>query len=129
MDPQNASSSAISKTENWLYFDPKSANARGTIPQASQARNQGAGAGVGRGLEASFGMRRQGFAEAIVFTVGGGSMDEYGNLTEWAKRTGAGGAAGGAAAGKRRVVYGSTALMSATEFITKDLTLLGNESG
>jgi hypothetical protein len=130
MDPQNASSSAISKTENWLYFDPKAANARGTIPQASQARNQmGGGSGVGRGIEASFGMRRQGFAEAIVFTVGGGSMDEYGNLMEWAKRTGAGGAGAGGAAGKRRVVYGSTALLSATEFITKDLALLGKESG
>jgi hypothetical protein len=130
MDPQNASSSAISKTENWFYFDPKSANARGTIPQASQARNQmGGGSSVGRGIEASFGMRRQGFAEAIVFTVGGGSMDEYGNLTEWAKRTGSvAGAAANAAAGKRRVVYGSTALLSATEFITKDLALLGKES-
>lgn len=74
-------------------------------------------------------MRRQGFAEGIVFTVGGGSMDEYGNLMEWAKRTGAGAPGAGAAAGKRRVVYGSTALLSATEFITKDLTLLGKESG
>jgi hypothetical protein len=132
MDPQNASSSAISKTENWLYFDPRSSTARGNIPQASQARNQmGAGGSVGRGIEASFGMRRQGFSEAIVFTVGGGSMDEYGNLMEWAKRTGggaSGGAANAASGNRRRVVYGSTALLSATEFITKDLALLGKES-
>lgn len=130
MDPQNASSSAISKTENWLYFDPKSANARGTMPQASQARNQQAG-GSARGIEASFGMRRQGFSEGVVFTVGGGSMDEYGNLMEWAKRTsGPGGtAAGNATSGRRRVVYGSTALLSAAEFITKDLAVLGKESG
>lgn len=129
MDPQNASSSAISKTENWLYFDPRSANARGTIPQASQARTaQQSALGGGRGIEASFGQRRQGFSEAIVFTVGGGSMDEYGNLQEWAKRTS--GAAGGAAgtAPKRRIVYGSTALVSASDFITKDLTVLGKES-
>ncbi|KAF2021027.1 putative Golgi transport protein Sly1 [Aaosphaeria arxii CBS 175.79] len=119
MDPQNASSSAISKTESYLYFDPRSANARGTIPPASQARNQ-QGA-VGRGIEASFGQRRQGFSEAILFTVGGGSMDEYGNLQEWAKRTSAAGP-------KRRVVYGSTALMSATEFVTKDLAALGKET-
>ncbi|ORX96503.1 SEC1 family transport protein-like protein SLY1 [Clohesyomyces aquaticus] len=124
MDPQNASSSAISKTENYLYFDPRSANARGTLPPASQARNQQST--VGRGIEASFGQRRQGFSEAIVFTVGGGSMDEYGNLQEWAKRTGAGGAAG--TGQKRRIVYGSTALLSATQFVKGDLARLGEES-
>ena len=118
MDPQNASSSAISKTESYLYFDPRSANARGTIPAASQARSQ---QGVARGIEASFGQRRQGYSEAILFTVGGGSMDEYGNLQEWAKRTSVGGQ-------KRRVVYGSTSMMSATEFVTKDLAKLGAES-
>ncbi|OAL53793.1 SEC1 family transport protein-like protein SLY1 [Pyrenochaeta sp. DS3sAY3a] len=124
MDPQNASSSAISKTESYLYFDPRSANARGTLPPASQARNQQSTGG--RGIEATFGQRRQGFSEAIVFTVGGGSMDEYGNLQEWAKRTSAAGAAG--TGQKRRIVYGSTALYSATEFVTKDLVQLGQES-
>jgi hypothetical protein len=72
MDPANASSSAISKTENYLYFDPRSANARGTLPPASQARNQ---QGTRMGIEATFGQRRQAFSEAIVFTVGGGSME------------------------------------------------------
>jgi hypothetical protein len=124
MDPQNASSSAISKTESYLYFDPRSANARGTLPPASASRNQQNT--VGRGIEATFGQRRQGFSEAIVFTVGGGSMDEYGNLQEWAKRTSASG--GGAPGQKRRIVYGSTALYSATEFVTKDLAALGRES-
>src|SRR4051794_20628417 len=38
MDPSGASSSAIAKTENYLYFDPRSANARGTLPPASAAR-------------------------------------------------------------------------------------------
>ncbi|KAF2243817.1 Sec1-like protein [Trematosphaeria pertusa] len=123
MDPANASSSAISKTENYLYFDPRSANARGTLPPASQARNQ---QNVGRGIEATFGQRRQAFSEAIVFTVGGGSMDEYGNLQEWAKRTSAGGASG--TGQKRRIIYGSTALLSPTEFVTKDLAVLGKES-
>ncbi|KAL1653799.1 Vesicle trafficking between the ER and Golgi [Didymella pomorum] len=123
MDPQNASSSAISKTESYLYFDPRSANARGTLPPASVSRNQQNT--VGRGIEATFGQRRQGFNEAIVFTVGGGSMDEYGNLQEWAKRTSAGTQGPGQ---KRRIVYGSTALYSATEFVTKDLAKLGAES-
>jgi hypothetical protein len=125
MDPQNASSSAISKTESYLYFDPRSANARGTLPPASQSRNQQST--VGRGIDATFGQRRQGYSEAIVFTVGGGSMDEYGNLQEWAKRTSASHGAAGTGQ-KRRIVYGSTALYSATEFVTKDLAQLGKES-
>ncbi|KAF9741439.1 hypothetical protein PMIN06_003371 [Paraphaeosphaeria minitans] len=123
MDPANASSSAIQKTENYLYFDPRSANARGTLPPASQARNQ---QGTRIGIEATFGQRRQAFSEAIVFSVGGGSMDEYGNLQEWAKRTSAGGAAG--TGQKRRVIYGSTAILSATEFVTTDLAMLGKET-
>ncbi|KAB8342879.1 hypothetical protein FH972_022476 [Carpinus fangiana] len=132
MDPQNASSSAISKTENYLYFDPRNANARGTIPGASQAKSQQGGVpgalnGVGRGIEASFGQKRQGFNEAIVFTVGGGSMDEYGNLQEWAKRSGGGGSAANVAP-RKRVVYGSTELLNAEDFLQKELARLGRES-
>lgn len=131
MDPQNASSGAIAKTEGYLYYDPRNANARGVIPNASQARQQGGmpGAlnGVGRGIEASFGQKRQGFNEAIVFTVGGGSMDEYGNLQEWVKRTSNANNAGQASL-KKRVVYGSTELVNAEDFLTKELGRLGQES-
>ncbi|KAI9849917.1 MAG: Vesicle trafficking between the ER and Golgi [Sclerophora amabilis] len=145
MDPTSASSSAIAKTENYLYFDPRSANARGTMPPVSQARS-GASSGMpgglssglgslGPGTGASFGQRRQGFSEAVVFTVGGGSMEEYGNLQEWAKRTSAGGSGGSSVGGgaasvvsKRRVVYGSTELFNAEEFIKGELTKLGQES-
>ena len=132
MDPASASSSAIAKTENYLYFDPRSANARGTMPAASQIRQQGnmpgALGGLTPGTQASFGQRRQGFSEAIVFTVGGGSMDEYGNLQDWAKRTSA---AGGTGAGgpRRRVVYGSTELVNAEDFVMGELAKLGKESG
>ena len=82
MDPASASSSAIAKTESYLYFDPKSANARGTMPTPSQGRyqQQGMAGSYGQGTNASFGQRRQGFSEAIVFIVGGGSMDEFSNL-------------------------------------------------
>lgn len=133
MDPQNASSSAIAKTENYLYFDPRSSTARGVVPSASQARNQPSGAGTGaagvsRGIEASFGQRRQGFAEAIVFTVGGGSMDEYGNLQEWAKRTAAGGGPAAATGTTKRVVYGSTELLNAADFVSAELARLGKET-
>jgi sec1 family domain-containing protein 1 len=129
MDPSTASSSAIAKTENYLYFDPRSANARGTAPVPrpnTQTSNMPGGLGsLGPGTGASFGQRRQGFSEAIVFTVGGGSMDEYGNLQDWAKRTSQ---AGGAAAGtRRRVVYGSTDLTNAEEFLESSLGVLGKE--
>lgn len=127
MDPSAASSSAISRTENYLYFDPRSANARGTMPPPSSIRAGAAppgglpGQGVqGSGASASFGQRRQGFSEAIVFTVGGGSMDEYGNLQEWVARTGGDRA-------KRRVVYGSTDIVNATKFIEQELVQLGKE--
>ncbi|KAJ5475614.1 Protein sly1 [Penicillium diatomitis] len=136
MDPATASSSAIAKTENYLYFDPRSANARGAMPPASASRNTqvpGAMGGPAPGINATFGQRRQAFNEAIVFTVGGGSMDEYGNLQDWVKRTsGQPGADGASAAnrstGRRRVVYGSTDLMNATEFLRDSLAPLGRES-
>jgi hypothetical protein len=141
MDPSSASSSAIAKTENYLYFDPRSANARGAIPPASAARNPqapGALGGVERGTSATFGQRRQAFNEAIVFTVGGGSMDEYGNLQDWVRQTsgqpgdgaGAGIRAGAGTMGgaRRRVVYGSTDLMNAKDFLTESLSKLGRES-
>jgi hypothetical protein len=130
MDPAGASSSAIAKTENYLYFDPRSANARGTMPPLSVARKgemPGGLGGAGPGTGATFGQRRQGFSEAIVFMVGGGSMDEYGNLQEWAKRTGAGGSGAEKGAGRRRVVYGSTELTNAEEFLKLEFEKLGTE--
>lgn len=137
MDPTAASSSAIAKTENYLYFDPRSANARGAMPPASASRSQqmpGSMGASGPGTGATFGQRRQAFNEAIVFTVGGGSMDEYGNLQDWVKRTSGQQNAEGASSGnrppvaRRRIVYGSTDLMNASEFLTDSLAPLGQES-
>ncbi|PLN84739.1 Sec1-like protein [Aspergillus taichungensis] len=140
MDPQSASSSAIAKTENYLYFDPRSANARGAIPAASASRNaQPANplGGPAPGQTASFGQRRQAFNEAIVFTVGGGSMDEYGNLQDWARQTDGSSGDGSAAQGgraaaslgpRRRVVYGSTDVMNAHDFLMESLAKLGRET-
>ncbi|QKX57538.1 uncharacterized protein TRUGW13939_04655 [Talaromyces rugulosus] len=150
MDPQSASSSAIAKTESYLYFDPRSANARGAMPTSSSARTQQPGSTASSaavGINASFGQRRQAFNEAIVFTVGGGSMEEYGNLQEWVERTNtSGGSVAGAGAGagagsvasstptaltgshRKRVVYGSTELMNASDFLADALARLGKES-
>jgi sec1 family domain-containing protein 1 len=138
MDPTAASSSAIGKTENYLYFDPRNAHARGVSGGPGQSAVRGGGGGGGAGMPgglgssgpgtgASFGQRRQGFSEAIVFTVGGGSMDEYGNLQEWVKRaTGAQAGAGASGAKNRRVVYGSTELVNAEDFL-QQLKRLGLE--
>ncbi|CAJ2502225.1 Uu.00g096190.m01.CDS01 [Anthostomella pinea] len=131
MDPSTASTAAIAKTENYLYFDPRSANARGSMPPPSAVRagavsTPGSMPGASTlgvqatGTGASFGQRRQGYSDAIVFTVGGGSLDEYGNLQEWVQRTGEGRA-------KKRVVYGSTELLNAREFIQEELERLGRE--
>lgn len=124
MDPQNASTSALQKTEGFLYFDPRSANARGTMPPS--AKDARSGTQEKRGIDPSFGQRRQGFSEAIVFTVGGGSMDEYGNLQDWAKRTSTGTGAASAVS-RKRVVYGSTELVNAETFL-QELSRLGTES-
>ena len=57
-------------------------------------------------------------------------MDEYGNLQDWAKRTGGGGV-GGVASGvqRKRGVYGSTELVNAEDFVMGELSRLGRESG
>ena len=133
MDPQNASTSALQKTEGFLYFDPRSATARGAVPPSARDAKAGPAAPAPRGIDPSFGQRRQAFAEAIVFCVGAGSMDEYGNLQDWARRSsgasgapsGAGGAAAAAGAARKRVVYGSTELVDARGF----LEVLGRLAG
>jgi hypothetical protein len=124
MDPPAASSAAIAKTENYVYFDPRNSHARGTMGGANPSSRNGASGGV----TPSFGQRRQGFTEAIVFTVGGGSMDEYGNLQEWVKRTSAqaGGVAVPGSVRSRRVVYGSTEMVNGEDFV-KELVRLGEE--
>ncbi|KAI6784117.1 uncharacterized protein J7T54_004663 [Emericellopsis cladophorae] len=124
MDPSQASSSAIAKTENYLYYDPRSANARGAMPPPSTSRqgnsNMPGGLPGSMGQTASFGQRRQGYSQAIVFTIGGGSMEEYGNLQDWVTRT-------GGETARRRVVYGSTEMINAAEFIKEELQRLGQE--
>jgi len=107
---------------------PPPSAARANQQQSGMPGGLSSGLGsLGPGTGASFGQRRQGFSEAVVFTVGGGSMDEYGNLQEWAKRTGAGGSGAEKGAGRRRVVYGSTELINAEEFLKVELEKLGAE--
>ena len=119
MDPTSSSTSALAKTENYLFFDPRSSTARGANTAATSAARLGPD---GRPLAGgpTFGQRRQGFAEAVVFTVGGGNMEEYGNLQEWSRKVGGAGV-------RRKVVYGSTELMNAESFVNDELKRLGEE--
>lgn len=110
MDPTASSTSALAKTENYLFFDPRSSTAR----SGPDGRPLAGGP--------TFGQRRQGFAEAVVFTVGGGNMEEYGNLQEWGRKVGQ-----GTAGVRRRVVYGSTELVNAETFVNGELKRLGEE--
>lgn len=75
--------------QDYLYFDPQTT--RGGV-----RRHTGA------------------FNDAILFTVGGGSIMEYGYVQEWAGRQQG-----------RRVIYGSDDLLSPEEFIA-ELAKLGN---
>ena len=116
--PSGASSQALQRTQDWLYFDPKSAHARGTLPSAaSRGADQ-----TKRGIDASFGMRRQGFSEAILFTVGGGSVEEYTNIQAFANRQKQPGAAP-----RYSIVYGSTDILKPQDFVA-ELQRLGKET-
>jgi len=115
MDPSSASTQALQDTDDYLLFDPR-AGGRSARPAAATQ---------GRG--------RQQYADAVVFVVGGGSLVEYGNLGEYVQRsvpgaqgggvTGGGGAPAGATGGTvqgtptRRVTYGSTEILTPSEFV------------
>ncbi len=58
--------------------------------------------------------RKQAFDEAIVFTVGGGNYLEYGNLQQWANN---------GSNSEKRIIYGSTSLVTPTQFLQECSTL------
>lgn len=124
MDPASASTQALQDTDDYLLFDPRSGGRSARPAAATQGRG------------------RQQYSDAIVFTVGGGSLVEYGNLNEYMLRSvpghssgsgitvgggggggiGIGGAAasGGSVPGAqptRRITYGSTEILTPSEFV------------
>lgn len=140
MDPASASSQALQDTDDYLFFDPKTSRARpggtGTGGTAGTSTSTGTGTGTAGG--------RNQFSEGVVFVVGGGGYVEYGNLMDWANRSGGGGGgardgggggggAGGGGAGAqgvggqggRRVTYGSTEILNPERFL-KCLEELGS---
>lgn len=118
MDPASASTQALQDTDDYLLFDPRSGGRSARPAAATQGRG------------------RQQYSDAIVFTVGGGSLVEYGNLNEYMMRSvpGAGGSSitvggvgvsvgagsGGPVPGAqptRRITYGSTEILTPSEFV------------
>lgn len=67
-----------------------------------------------------------GFSDVVAFVVGGGSYLEREALSRWASRGASSGSS--SSAGKRRVVYGATELLSGEEFAAQ-LGELARRSG
>ncbi|XP_014208525.1 protein sly1 homolog isoform X1 [Copidosoma floridanum] len=84
------------QTEDYCYLDPKQLKFSDQVPKNKTV-----------------------FQDAIVFIVGGGNYIEYQNLMDYVKQKSGGGTS-------KRVIYGSTMLMNARQFL-KQLSLLGQE--
>ncbi|KAG7194140.1 Vesicle trafficking between the ER and Golgi [Scheffersomyces spartinae] len=89
MDPlNNASKSWIQVTDEYLFFDPKLRGGHSKQP------------------------KRQAYDDSLVFVVGGGNYIEYQNLQEWAASSTQAGSKD-----SKRVIYGSTDIISPTLFL------------
>lgn len=100
MDSSAASNQSLQETDEFVFLDPRaSKHATAGMPGAA------GGSGANRG-------KRMAFTEGMVFVVGGAGYVEYGNLEEWAGKTG------------RRVTYGGTEIVDPGGFV-KILESLG----
>ncbi|KAF5368453.1 hypothetical protein D9758_002142 [Tetrapyrgos nigripes] len=93
MDSSVASNQSLQETDDYLFLDPRA-------PKHAQAGMPGAAGGSGTTKG-----RRMTFAESVVFVVGGAGYVEYGNLEEWANKTG------------KRVTYGGTEILDPGGFV------------
>lgn len=98
MDSASASTQSLQETDDYLFLDPRA-------PRNAGLGLSGAGPGVAPGAGAGSRGKRMAFSEGIVFVVGGAGYVEYGNLTEWAGRTG------------KRVTYGGTEILNPASFV------------
>lgn len=93
MDSSAASNQSLQETDEYIFLDPRAPrHANVGIPGGA------GGSGVTRG-------KRMAFGGGIVFIVGGAGYVEYGNLEEWANRTG------------KRVTYGGTDIVDPGGFV------------
>ncbi|EEB93973.1 hypothetical protein MPER_07299, partial [Moniliophthora perniciosa FA553] len=94
MDSSAASNTSLAETDEYIFLDPRAPK------NQHQPQYPGAG-GSGGGQRA----RRMAFNESVVFVVGGAGYVEYGNLEEWAGKTG------------KRVTYGGTEIVDPGGFV------------
>lgn len=94
MDSSSASNQSLTETDEYLFLDPRA-------PRNVNPGYGGTAGGSGGGQRG----KRMAFAESVVFMVGGASYVEYGNLEEWAKKTG------------KRVTYGGTEILDPGGFV------------
>lgn len=94
MESASASNQSLQETDEYLFLDPRaSRNAGGPGAHATSA------GGATR-------PRRMAYSESTVFVVGGAGYVEYGNLEEWAKKTG------------KKVTYGGTEIIDPGGFVS-----------
>jgi len=98
MDSSAASNQSLQETDDYLFLDPRA-------PRHGNAGFGGAGAATGLAGGAMGRPKRMVFAEGVVFVVGGAGYVEYGNLEEWAAKTG------------KRVTYGGTEIVDPGGFL------------
>ncbi|KAH8835602.1 Sec1-like protein [Flagelloscypha sp. PMI_526] len=98
MDSSAASNASLQETDEYIFLDPR-ASKSSQMPHGSPYGTPGGG-NVGSGRS-----RRMAYNESVVFVVGGAGYVEYGNLEEWAKKTG------------KRVTYGGTEIVDPGGFI------------
>ena len=93
MDSSAASNQSLAETDEYIFLDPRAPrNAHVGLPGAA------GGSGMTKG-------KRMAFQEGMVFIVGGAGYVEYGNLEEWAGKTG------------KRVTYGGTEIVDPGGFV------------
>ncbi|KAI0031264.1 SLY1 protein [Vararia minispora EC-137] len=94
MDSSAASNASLQETDEYVLLDPRASRST-AAPAYGQV---GAGAQQPRA-------RRMAFSEGIIFMVGGAGYVEYGNLEEWAAKTG------------KKVTYGGTEIWDPEGFV------------
>jgi len=99
MDSSAASNQSLQETDDYVFLDPRAPR------HAGFGISGGAGGPGGGGASGTGRAKRMAFSEGMVFIVGGAGYVEYGNLEEWASKTG------------KRVTYGGTEIISPTAFV------------
>jgi sec1 family domain-containing protein 1 len=100
MDSSAASNQSLQETDEYVFLDPRAPRHAGLgISGGAGGPGSGGASGAGRS-------KRMAFSEGMVFVVGGAGYVEYGNLEEWAAKTG------------KWVTYGGTEIIDPEAFMS-----------